>query len=403
MENEIAGPLSGITIIDCTMVLSGPFATMILADLGANVIKVEPPYGDGARRVAPVPPDYVSVAKGASESCDYGAYFGSVNRNKRSIVLDLKQEEDREVFLKLCDTADAVTENLRSGVMDDLGIGYEVIKARNPQIVYGCIRGFGDPRTGESPYRDWPSYDVIAQAMAGHVHITGPRTSKGYPAGAAIGDVYPGTLLATGMIAALFHAQKTGEGQFVDVAMYDGMLALAHDVVSLYGFGRMEMERRDLHHPASTPFGIYEASDGSVAIAAPDDKHWAILCEVMERPDLLSDSRMKNKFSRGKNHEYLEEEISKWTRSLTKSEVMSALGGKVPCGPVNTGADIFSDPHVYARDMIVEFTPQGDNPPVSIVGCPIKFSKTPSGVYSRPPKLGEHTEEILSELGLLDN
>jgi crotonobetainyl-CoA:carnitine CoA-transferase CaiB-like acyl-CoA transferase len=397
---ERAGPLSDVTIIDCTMALAGPFGTAMLADLGANVIKVEPPRGDGSRAVPPLPPDYANVSAAESAGVDYGGYFASINRNKRSIVLDLTEEGDREVLLQLCEQADAIVENMRTGVMDRLGVGYDVISARNPRIVYGCVRGFGDPRTGESPYANWPAYDIVAQSMSGHVRITGPAGSVGHPSGVSVGDIYPGTLMAMGVLAAVHHARVTGQGQFCDVGMYDGMLAFTETVLANYGFAQQELPARGQHHPNLMPFGLFPTTDGGVAIAAPGPKHWAALCEAMDRPDLLEDKRTENTFVRRRNQEFVEGEIAAWTMRHSKREVVDALGGDVPCGPVNTAADIFADPHVQAREMITEFDLPGDNRRVSIVGSPIKFSATPTGLYQRPPMLGEHTEEVLDEFGI---
>jgi crotonobetainyl-CoA:carnitine CoA-transferase CaiB-like acyl-CoA transferase len=394
------GPLSDVTIIDCTMALAGPFGTALLADLGADVIKVEPPHGDGARPVSPLPPDYANVTDETPAGVDYGGYFASINRNKRSIVLDFKDEADREVLLQLCEQADAIVENMRVGVMDRLGIGYDSIKARNPQIVYGCIRGFGDPRTGESPYANWPAYDIVAQSMSGHVRITGPDGSVGHPSGVSVGDIYPGTLMAMGVIAGIHHARVTGEGQFCDVGMYDGMLAFAETVLANYGFAQKELPARGQHHPNLMPFGLFPTRDGGVAIAAPGPGHWNQLCEAMGRPDLIDDERTRNTFIRRKNQDFVEGEIAAWTRQHTKQEVVDVLGGKVPCGPVNTAADIFADPHLKARDMIEEFDLPGDNPRVSIVGSPIKYTKSPTGLYRRPPMHGEHTDEVLAEFNI---
>ena len=394
------GPLKDITIIDCTMALAGPFGTALLADLGANVIKVEPPAGDGSRSLPPLPPDYSNPGAPEPAGVDYGAYFASINRNKRGIVLDLKQEGDREILLQLCERADAIVENMRVGVMDRLGVGYDVIRVRNPQIVYGCIRGFGDPRTGQSPYADWPAYDIVAQSMSGHVHITGPEGSVGHPSGVSTGDIYPGTLMALGVVSAIHHARTSGEGQFCDVGMYDGMLAFTETVLANYGFAGTELGPRGQHHPNLMPFGLFPTRDGAVAIAAPGPRHWEALCEAMSRPDLVRDERTRNTFVRRRNQAFVEEEITKWTSQLTRQEVVAALGGKVPCGPVNTAADIFSDPHVRAREMIADFQLPGDNPSVAIVGSPIKYTRTQSGVYRRPPKLGEHTEEVLEEFDI---
>lgn len=395
------GPLAGVTVIDCTLALAGPFGTAMLADLGADVIKVEAPGGDMSRATPPVPPDYANVSAETPGGVDYGGYFASINRNKRSIVLDLKQADDREKLLKLCEQADAFVENLRAGVMDRLGLGYEVIRCRNPKIVYGAIRGFGDPRTGASPYADWPAFDIVAQAMSGFAHITGPADGKaGYPSGVSVGDIYPGTLMALGVVSAVLHARQTGQGQFMDVAMYDAMLALNETVVANYGFAQHTLGPRGQHHPNLMPFGIFPTSDGGIAIACPGPKHWQILCEVMQREDLIQDERCKNTFVRARNQVFVEAQISAWSSGQTKAEIMAQLGGRIPCGPVNTAEDIFADPHVAARQMISRFQLPGDNPEVAITGSPLKFTETPTGLYRRPPTLGEHQAEVSQEFNL---
>src|SRR5437899_8541780 len=203
------GPLADLRILDLTQALAGPFCTMLLADLGADVVKVEPPQGDMTRGMPPFPAD--------REGCDYGGYFASINRNKRSVVLDLKAEADRDVLLRLAERADAVVENSKVGVMDRLGVGWERLRERNPRLVYAAIRGFGDPRTGESPYADWPAFDIVAQCMGGLVGITGPREGAGMPSGASVGDIFPGTLAALGVVSAILAARRTGNGQFLDV------------------------------------------------------------------------------------------------------------------------------------------------------------------------------------------
>jgi crotonobetainyl-CoA:carnitine CoA-transferase CaiB-like acyl-CoA transferase len=396
--NQRTGPLSDVTVIDCTMALAGPFGAAILADLGANVIKVEPPTGDGSRSLPPLPQDYANSNADEPAGCDFGGYFASVNRNKRSIVLDLKTAAGRDTLLELCDTADALIENMRAGVMDKLGVGYEVLCKRNPAIVYGCVRGFGDPRTGESPYASWPAYDIVAQSMGGITHLTGPDDGGGFPAGASVGDLYPGTLLALGVVSAIHHARRTGEGQFLDIAMYDAVMFLSETAIANYGYDNVALGPRGSHHPMLCPFGIFPASDGAVSIAAPGPGHWQALCEIIGREDLIADERTHNVHLRARNRLFVEGVISVWTAPQTKQQVIDALGGKVPCGPVNTAADIYADPHVAARGMIDQLDLPGDNPSVSIVANPIKYTATPTNLYRRPPKLGEHTEEILAEL-----
>ncbi|TNF88560.1 MAG: CoA transferase [Gammaproteobacteria bacterium] len=392
-HSKRTGPLADVTIIDCTMALAGPFGTGLLADLGANVIKVEPPEGDAFRPLPPFPPDYGHAAKGAEGGVDYGAPFAGVNRNKRSIQLDLKQAGDWDTLLELCTRADAIVENMRAGVMDKLGLGYETIAERNPRIVYGAVRGFGDPRTGDSPYSAWPCLDVAAQSFGGLVDANGELSNV------AIADIYPGTLLALGLVSAVYNAKQTGHGQFFDVAMYDAMLAMLQTNVAAYGLsGKVASEgprRRVL-----VPFGLFPTSDGRVAIAAPQPNHWEALCHAMDREDLLSDERTRSNGCRVRNPEFTEAQIAAWTSQYSKDEIVQALGGRVPVGPANNMGDIFADPHTAAREMIQRFQLPGDNPEAAVAGNPIKFAGTPTGFYQAPPQLGEHTDAILAEFGL---
>ncbi len=388
------GPLANLTIIDCTMALAGPFGTALLADMGANVIKVEPPEGDNFRPVPPFPPDYGHAAKGSEAGADYGAAFAGVNRNKRSIRLDLKTAEDRETLLALCTRADAIVENMRAGVMDKLGLGYETIAARNPQIVYGAVRGFGDPRTGESPYSAWPCLDVAAQSFGGVVDANGELSNV------AIADIYPGTLMALGLVAAVYHAMQSGEGQFFDVAMYDAMLAMLQTNVAAYGFTGKVLPEDAPRRRVLVPFGLYPTSDGRVAIAAPQPNHWQALCEAMGREDLLTDERTRSNGRRVKNPDFADAQIAAWTSQYSKAEVVAMLGGKVPVGPANNMEEISADPHTAAREMMQRFQLPGDNPEAVVAGNPIKFTRTPTTFYQRPPTLGEHTDAVLAEFDL---
>ncbi|MCZ6618792.1 MAG: CoA transferase [Gammaproteobacteria bacterium] len=398
--SQRTGPLRDITILDCTMALAGPFGSAILADLGADVIKIEPPGGDISRGLPPHPKDFATPASERQAGCDFGGYFASINRNKRSITLDLKSDVDREIFFKMCEQADVVLENTRSGVMDRLGCGYERVAERNPAIVYGAVRGFGDPRTGESPYVDWPAFDIVAQCMGGLAHINGPDTGVGFPAGASVGDTYPGTLLALGVLAAVHEARRSGKGQFVDVAMYDAVSFLCESLFANYSYGGRVLGPRGSGHPNLCPFDIYPAADGGVAIAAPGPKHWEALCLAMARPDLVDDERTANLKARVNNREFVSEAIIAWTASRSKSAIVGVLGGKVPCGPVNTAEDLFADPHLEVRGMIKEVDVPGDNPPVKLAGSPIKFTRTRTDIYRRAPLLDEHRAEILAQFGI---
>ncbi len=390
--SERTGPLSDVRILDLTQALAGPFGTALLADLGADVIKVEPPGGDMSRTLPPHPPD--------REACDYGGYFASINRSKRSLVLDLKTRAGRETLLELVPHVDALVENTRVGVMDRLGIGWERLREHNPRLVYAAIRGFGDPRTGESPYATWPAFDVVAQAMGGFAAINGPADGAGMPGGTSLGDIYPGTLMALGVVSAVHAARRTGKGQFLDVGMYDAVLALCELIVWNYSYAKKVVTPRGSGHPMLCPFDVFPTKDGAVAIAAPTPGHWKLLCVAMERIDLIEDERTSDVLRRAKNREFTIGVVTEWTLAHTRAEIVEKLGGRVPMGPVQTSADIFADPHVAARQMLPEVQLPGANPAVALANLPIRFTGTPAGIHRRPPKLGEHTQEILSELGL---
>jgi crotonobetainyl-CoA:carnitine CoA-transferase CaiB-like acyl-CoA transferase len=384
-----SGPLEDLTIIDCTMAYAGPFGTNLLADMGANVIKVEPPSGDGFRMVAPHPPNYTRVGKPQGEECaDYGASFASVNGNKRSICLDLKLDADKQVLMSLCDKADAIVENMRAGVMDRLGVGYEALAARNPRLVYATVRGYGDPRTGASPYADWPCLDPAGQAAGGLVEANGELV------GVAMADIYPGTLMALGLLAAVHRAQRTGQGDFVDVAMIDAVQTLVKTNVAAYGLTGRE-PRPGVR--ALMPFGLFPTTDGRIAIAAPVERHWRSLCEIMGREELAADERSSSNPRRVENRDFVEGVIAAWTQTKTKAEVLQLLGGKVPCGPANTIGELVNDEHCVVRDMVREFDYPGDNPSGLLSGSAIKFASGATGLYQRPPKHGEHTDEVLAE------
>ena len=386
---ERSGPLTDVRVVDLTEALSGPYCTMLLADLGADVIKVERPQGDFTRSGGP-------FTKGDSQK-SYGGYFASVNRSKRSIVLDLQIEADRQTLLDLVKTADVVVENYRVGVLDKLGISYEVLAQVNPRIVYGAVRGFGDPRTGESPYATWPAFDVIAQAMSGLVSTTGEPGTIGTRVGPSIGDIFPATLLALGITAAVHEARRSGQGQFVDVAMVDSLVALCEETIYRYSYwGRIDAPTGN-QHPVHIPFGIFATRDGACALAAPTG-HWPILCELIGRRDLIDDPRTATNRARNANRELVDVPLRAWLESRTTAEVIEQLGGKVPVAPVNTNAMLFDDPHLYAREMLVALETPGAERPTVFANSPIKFSRTRSGANRRAPLLGEHTDEVRAEL-----
>jgi crotonobetainyl-CoA:carnitine CoA-transferase CaiB-like acyl-CoA transferase len=375
--------------------LSGPYCSMLLADQGAEVIKVESRQGDTTRINGPF------LSQDPQEL--FGGYFSSVNRNKKSIVLDLKSPEGVEAVLRLVDTSHVVVENFRSGVMDRLGLGYERLRDRNPAIVYATIRGFGDGRSGKSPYDSWPAYDVVAQAMGGLMGITGPDADTPIKVGPGVGDIFPGTMAAFGILAALLNARSSGRGQFVDVAMYDAILALCERIVYQHSYAGAVPRPEGNSHPLFAPFGLFRAADGWVALAVPSDSFWQILTSIMGVAELASDERFARKLTRGRNKVQVNEIVGAWVAKRTKAELAELLGGKVPFGPVNTIEDIFSDPHVEARGMLAKIELPEIEAPAVVVDTPIKLSSTPGGVNRRPPFLGEHTYEILSDIGFSDD
>lgn len=395
MIDAPTGPLTGVRILDCTQAIAGPWSTMMLADLGADVIKIEAPRGDLQRPMAPYTRE--------DEERAYGGSFSVYNRNKRGIVLDFTLPSDKEIFLELVDSADAVVENMRAGVMDGLGLGWEVLHTRNPRLVYGAIRGFGDPRTGQSPYSDWPAYDVIAQSMGGLVAQNGNGPDNRIQVGPFVGDIYPGTIGAMGVLAALFHAERTGQGQFVDVAMVDSIMALAEMGVMRYSYlGRPDTPPSGNSSDFAVPFDVFETQDGSIAIAAPTDKHWRELAVAMGHPEWQRAEDKATIRARVLNREPIDAALTEWAKSLSTKQIMERIGGKVPCGPVNLPGDLFGDEHVKSRGMLVAVD-QPSGRPIVQVASPIKMTGTPTGVHRRAPKLGEHTDEVIAELGSLQN
>ncbi|KAA9166091.1 CoA transferase [Amycolatopsis acidicola] len=382
----MTGPLAGLVVVDLTRALAGPYCTMLLADLGADVIKVEPPAGDPSRVNGPFPED-------AAEH-PYGGYFQSVNRNKRSVVADFRSPEGIAAVRELARTADVLVENFRAGVMDRMGLSYETLSADNPRLVYGALRGFGDPRTGESPYAARPAFDVVAQAMGGIMGITGP---PGTPTkiGPGVGDIFPATLLSVGILAAVTERQRTGRGRFVDVAMYDAIVSLCERMIYQYSYTGKVAVGEGNDHPLLCPFGLYRTADGWVTIAAPRDHQWQKLCAALGKPELGTEERFATNNARVRVRDEVRAVIEDWTTRRTMSEVVEAIAGDVPCGPVNTAETIYADPHARVRRMLVELEQPGSARTVTVAGQPIKFSGAPAPDFRRAPLLGEHDADVL--------
>lgn len=391
VDSQAFGALQDLRVLDLTVMMAGPFGTQILADHGAQVIKIESLEGDMTRIGGPFRPD--------DQQRTHGGYFQSLNRNKKSLCLDLKSAAGADVFRRLVRDADVVTENFRAGVMDRLGLSYERLREINPRLVYACVRGFGDPRTGASPYVDWPAFDVVAQAMGGICAITGPDARSPTKVGPGIGDLVPGINMAFGILAAVLRARKTGAGQFVDVGMVDSVLALCERTVYQWSVEGAVPGPEGNGHPLLSPFGFFPASDGLVAVAAPQDEHFKLLCKLLDCPELAADARFADGRSRREHRAVLNEEISRRTSTMTKSELAGRLGGRVPFGPVMNIGDIVGDPHFRVREMLVDVEQPGSESPLTVAGVPIRMTETPGAVRVRGPYLGEHTREILGQAG----
>lgn len=385
------GPLDGLKVVDLSHALAGPYCTMILCDLGADVIKVEPPSGDLSRAVGPYVDDDITSVSG---------YFQSVNRGKRSVVLDLKNEADVEILLAIVEGADVMIENFSVGVMERLGLSRERLLDRNPRLVYATLRGFGDPDLGESPYATWPAMDIITQAMAGPLSITGLEDGTPIKIGPGVADIFPGTLLSTGILSAVLHARQTGVGQQVDIAMFDAALSLCERIVYQYSITGEVPRPEGNKHPLLSPFDVVRARDGWVAVAAPTQPRWRMLCDAMDLADLVDDPRFATNLSRVQNRDELRAHIERWTSQRDRAQIVDELGGTVPIGPVNAVDDIVDDEHVRARKMLVAMEDdQGHPSGVVVAGQPLKFSASPSEVSRRAAGLDEHGDQIRRDGG----
>ncbi|WP_093178749.1 CaiB/BaiF CoA-transferase family protein [Variovorax sp. YR266] len=377
-----AGPLHGFTVIDLTRVLAGPYCTLLLADLGARVIKVEQPgLGDDARQIGP-------FVEGDS------AYFMSVNRNKESIALDLKAPADRAVFESLLATADVLVENFRPGTMEKLGYDWPTLHARFPKLVFTSVSGFG--QTG--PYSRRPAYDMVVQAMGGIMSLTGHPGAPPTRVGVSIGDLGAGLYAAIGTQAALLQRGRTGLGDRVDVAMLDCQVALLENAIS-----RMEADGRapgpiGSRHPSITPFDVFRASDGWFVIAAGNDALFQRLCTVLELPALQDDERFATNPGRCQHHEVLKQLLEERLASATCAHWQALLmQHNIPTGGYNDVAAVVNDPQVQAREMLVQVRTQSGRP-LTVAGNPVHVGGHRTQVLRQPPRLDQDREAILAEL-----
>jgi crotonobetainyl-CoA:carnitine CoA-transferase CaiB-like acyl-CoA transferase len=378
------GALQGITVLDLTRVLAGPFCTMILGDLGADVIKVEA-VGSKDDTRAWGPP----FAGGES------AYYLCANRNKRAITLNLKSAKGQDAFKKLAAGADVVVQNFKTGTLERLGLGYDTLKRINPQIILASITGFG--QTG--PYKNEPGYDYIIQAMAGLMSISGDERSGPLKVGVAIADVLTGLYAAIGILAALHERSYSGEGQQLDVSLFDAQLSALVNVASSYLTTGAVPRRLGNQHPHIVPYQVFPTRDGEMVVAVGNDAQFRKLAEALGMPELAADERYRTNADRLRHRDGLVAVISAVMKAKPTTHWRARLqAAGIPHGPINDLQAVFADPQVQARNMVVEMAhPTAGS--VKLVGSPLKLSRTPVEMKRHPPLYGEHTTQVLSRLG----
>jgi formyl-CoA transferase/CoA:oxalate CoA-transferase len=380
-----SGPLDGLTVLDLTRVLSGPYCTMQLADMGARVIKIEQPErGDDTR------------AWGPPFIADESAYFLSINRNKESLTLDLKSAAGRDILDRLLDRADVLVENFRPGTMERLGLAYPAIAERCRRLVYCSISGFG--QTG--PRRDQPGYDAVVQAEGGLMSITGEADGPAFRLGVAISDIVTGMFAAQGIALALLARTRTGRGQHVDIGMLDSTAALLTYQAAIYFATGQAPVRMGNRHPTIVPYETFAASDGEFVLAVGNEQLWRRFCALLGEPEMASDPRFATNRDRVSHYAVLRPLLAARLHERPRAEWIERLrAAGVPCGSVRDVSEVLQDPQITAREMIaaVEHASLGA---VHVLGVPIKLSATPGAVRTAPPMLGQHTDQILrTDLG----
>jgi len=380
---NLKGALEGVTILDLTRVLSGPYCTMLLADMGARVIKIEhPEHGDDTRGWGP---PFLG---------DESAYFLSVNRNKESVTLDFKHPKGRDVLNQLIEQVDVLVENFRPGTMKRAGFGYNDLAARLPNLIYASVSGFG--QTG--PRHTQPGYDAVLQAEGGLMSITGDADGPAYRLGVAISDITAGMFAAYGVVLALFARDRTGRGQMVDVGMLDAVSALLIYQAEIHLTTGVVPPRMGNRHPTITPYETFDASDGEFVVAVGNDEQWKRLCKVIDRPELGNDPHFNTNRARVAAHDQLQPLLAQVFKSRTRKVWIECLNeAGIPCGAVRNIAEVLADPQLAAREMIASLNHPTIGP-LKMLGVPTKLSDTPGSVRTPPPTLGQHTECVLTEL-----
>lgn len=376
------GPLEGIKVLSFARALAGPYTTMLLGDLGAEIIKIEDPRtGDIARWNGP-------FIQGIS------SYFLSINRGQKSITLDLRHERAKRIVFDLVKKVDILVENFRPGVMNRLGFSYEAISRENPQVIYASVSGFG--QTG--PYAQKPAFDMIAQGMGGMVSITGEHGRPPVRVGFSVGDIGAALFSAVAILAALHEKEKSGKGQWVDVAMVDSQVALCENACARYLATGEIPQPLGTRHPLLTPFQVFPTKDGSLVLITVREEEWQRFCKIAGREDLLSDSRFQSHKDRIANYQEFESLMKEVMKTRTTREWLEMLEpAEIMCGPVNNIAQVVEDPHIREREMVIEVEhPRAGK--LKVTGTPMKFSRTPSKIERACPDLGEQTTEVLSNL-----
>jgi len=383
-QSSWAGPLQGIRVVDLTRVLAGPFATQSLGDLGAEILKIEPPGGgDETRRFPP-------FVAGESH------YFLGINRNKKSLVIDLQQEAGADILRRLAARADILVENYRPGVMDRLGLGYEKLRAQNPRLIYCAISGFGL----SGPLSDKPSFDIVTQALTGALSINGERGHMPVKLGIPLGDMVGGVFGPMAILAALHERTQTGRGRLIDISLYDGLIGMLGYFAQLAFITGEDPPPMGSSHPNIVPYGSFPASDGSIIIAVLSESFWGKLCDALERPELAEDSRFATPSLRRDRRDEVDDIIAEVTRTRSVAEWQERLTAfDVPHAPVLGVTAALAHPHAQAREMVVS-AQHATAGPLPLVGRPIKFPGSPQSPSTAPPTLGQHTAEVLrDELG----
>jgi formyl-CoA transferase len=378
--------LAGLTVLDVTQVMAGPFCAMQLADLGANVIKVEPPAGDSTRK----------WGKGGSTTDSPG--FNAVNRGKRGIVLNLKLPAAQDVFKRLARRADVIVENYRPGVMAEFGLDYESLSADHPGLIYASISGYG--QTG--PYAPKGGFDLVAQGVSGIMSITGQPGGPPVKCGVPLTDLGAGLFALSGILTALYHRTQTGRGQYVDTSLVEAGVALSVWEATEYFAGRGIPQPTGSAHRLSAPYQAIRCSDGYITLGAANDRLFVRLCGLLGHPEWAERREFADDGSRVRNREALAALIESITANSTRAHWLEVFDAHdIPCGPINNYEEVAADPHVLARQMVIE-TEHPTLGRMRTLGSPLKLSETPADARGRAPLLGEHTSEVLREAGFSD-